>query len=301
MSEQILSTITNQQELENLLKKTRTVKEKWAVLLQVTERRDQKQIEWLVGVIDNTKNSKSLRKLVAQALCYNPNGLSGETFVYVIENRHEDWQFRKIALQALFYSKYPKSALGELLSPIVADKTDHWEVRYKAIQLLGDADCNESLGLLASLLLDSNEYDEIRENAAYALGILSEDGAYEVLISVLNDPSDNVRIWVINALGHLGDERAIPYIREIMRTDPTDAVRRTAVHALSDLNTTKEVDIFAEALKDKNWAVRWNAIWGLNQVNSEEAISIIATALNDRSKEVREWAAMSLERHQARR
>jgi HEAT repeats len=294
MSQHILNGITSQQELENWFKNTKSHKEKWALLIHIRELKNQLLNEWLERIIANEKNTKTLRTLVTHAISLDNNGLTGEVFRRIIENRNEHWKLRKLAVDALFHSKYMHPEFGETLSQVAADKNDHWEVRYVAIERLGESEYTESLDLLASLLLDQNEPNEIRENAAYALGVMDASAAYEPLVRAMQDPAASVRRWTVNALGHLGDQRAVPLVKEVLRTDTDDSVREAAIHALSDLKVTDDLEIFEEAIKDRSWYVRWNTIYWLSYIEDEKVPAIIATALKDRSKKVREWAAKCL-------
>jgi hypothetical protein len=84
-------------------------------------------------------------------------------------------------------------------------------------------------------LLDAlrNDDDEISASAAEALGYLGDKRAVDALIEALENPE--IRPFAVEALGRIGDPRAVPPL-EALRDDPSRLVRRYVAEALESLN-----------------------------------------------------------------
>ena len=83
-------------------------------------------------------------------------------------------------------------------------------------------------------LLDAlrNDDDKISASAAEALGYLGDKRAVDALIEALENPE--IRPFVVEALGRIGDPRAVPPL-EALREDPSWLVRRYVAEALESL------------------------------------------------------------------
>jgi HEAT repeat protein len=71
------------------------------------------------------------------------------------------------------------------------------------------------------VLRDSREDAQLRGHAAEALAYLGNRRAAPALITTLDDPSPEVRLWSAFALGELGDRRAVAPLERLAATDVT--------------------------------------------------------------------------------
>ncbi|GEM_PF-6807172 len=71
--------------------------------------------------------------------------------------------------------------------------------------------------------------------AAEALGIAGTFEAYNILISSLNDPSNEVREWIINALIKIGRRTAIDHVRHQMEVASDTEYKAFCRDAISKL------------------------------------------------------------------
>jgi HEAT repeat protein len=106
------------------------------------------------------------------------------------------------------------------------------------------------------------------------------------LIELVRDGDLYVAVGAASALGHIGDERAIPVLDEAMRR------AGIAPYAIMSLNRLGAISKFSEALKDDNWLVRYGGVMGLGESGHPEAIVPLAEALNDKHTHV-QWAAVT--------
>jgi len=91
----------------------------------------------------------------------------------------------------------------------------------------------EAIAALRGLLTDPKAY--IRINAAFALGEIGDERAFDALTAALKDKNDYVRSETAVALGRIGDRRVVAALEETAR-DPNPFVRLDAVVALNRID-----------------------------------------------------------------
>ena len=112
-------------------------------------------------------------------------------------------------------------------------------VRQAALHALGILSPPRAAASVMRLLLDANEDDETRADAAEALAHFKKEGIVDVLIEHLRDRSAQVRYSAAYSLGQQGDGRAIEKLREVASHDhaatPWGSVSSSALRALEAL------------------------------------------------------------------
>jgi len=126
----------------------------------------------------------------------------------------EDWEVSDKSFDALV--ELGPKAVEPLLNVI---STQPVEIRTLLVSILGKIGDEKALKPLLSMLKD--DAFEVRAEIAYVLGWLIIDKKnIEPLIEILlNDKEAEVREAAADALGNLGDERAIPYLEQIASND----------------------------------------------------------------------------------
>jgi HEAT repeat protein len=101
---------------------------------------------------------------------------------------------------------------------------------------------------------------EAKCTAAYYLGENGDAGCVPALIEALSDPDSHVRRVAAQALGKLGDERAVEPLAELVRdgTQPTH-VRCAAVSALGRLNGPKATPVLVRTAQEEQGWLRHSA------------------------------------------
>jgi HEAT repeat protein len=171
------------------------------------------------------------------------------------------------------------------LTPLVEALMDEEEeVRMEASYTLG------AMGSVAvPLLTQALSYTkEGRLHASCALRQIgpSAKAAVPRLIRVANDDEYwIVRAAATDALGHIGDRRALSALMHLIRTDCESRVREAAASALGRFapEETKVVPILIEAL-DANERVRWQAADSLASCGSKAVPLLVAYIRNRKSK-----------------
>jgi len=143
---------------------------------------------------------------------------------------------------------------------------------------------------LIRALKDSNPY--VRKEAAEALGKIGDERAVEPLIEALKDSYLAVRWKAAEALSKIGERAAGPLIEALKDSD--EYVRMGAAGALGEIGDSRAVEPLIEALKDSNADVRSSAAIALGEIGDRRAVGPLIEALKDSNEFVREEAAEAL-------
>lgn len=193
------------------------------------------------------------------------------------------------------------------------------EVRLEAARALTQLKAVQSVaGLVARLAVVDATHSLGVQEIFRSLG----PGAVTELMGVLeSDVPEHVKILAADALGHIGDPRAVPALLKLFhtpgrksgdtihehkarrgrayadRSQPTNAsvaLRLAVVQALSVLVDPRALDAILAALEDPIWEVRAQAAHCASQLGSTDAIPRLESLLNDEHWWVRFHAAEAL-------
>ncbi|MBR1368603.1 hypothetical protein RJ53_03425 [Methanocalculus chunghsingensis] len=112
------------------------------------------------------------------------------------------------------------------LLPLLAD--GEGAVRAMAARSLGKLRSTDAISPLITCLPDLKA--DVKREAVIALGRIGRP-AVENLVATLNGPSDEIRRGAAEALGEIGDQRAIPHLVNLLGSDNA-GVRAAAIEAL---------------------------------------------------------------------
>jgi HEAT repeat protein len=113
------------------------------------------------------------------------------------------------------------------------------------------------------------------------------------LINRLGTESVEMRTYILQALGKVGDESAFPAILDAVR-DSNSTIRRFAVSALADLGDTRAVDVLIDALNDSETDIRVAATVALGRFGDKRAEDALIVLLDDKEISVRAQAVITL-------
>ena len=139
-------------------------------------------------------------------------------------------------------------------------------VREQAIVQLGDLDGRSATGALTEFL-DSSQPKGTRLLATRALGKIGQDEAVPILIRAIPEDDLELRTATVEALGMIGDVRAVqPLIEQAKQTN----VQLTAIWALGNLRCQESIAALTELLKSDDKFVRYNARQSLKRLGRLE-------------------------------
>ncbi len=113
-----------------------------------------------------------------------------------------------------------KKALQPLIAVLQrSEDPDRQEAAAYGLGILGD---RRALETLTRTLGNPEGCPRVRGCCAEALATLGDPTASFALLATLDDPAVEVRFWSVYALGQLKEQRAIPRLERLARTDPAE-------------------------------------------------------------------------------
>jgi HEAT repeat protein len=150
---------------------------------------------------------------------------------------------------------------------------------------------------LIDALRDSKS--SVRQSAVRALGTRRDLRAVKPLIEALGNRPEE-RWWIINALGELGDTRAIDALTASLR-DPSASVRSKAAEALGKLGDSQAVEPLVASLQDSDYDVRGNAAKALGELGDVRAVAPLIEAHKSDKSFVRSMVINALRKLKSKR
>lgn len=121
-----------------------------------------------------------------------------------------------------------------------------------------------------------NDVNNYREDIREIVANINDD--IDVILKLVDDDSENVRISAISRLGTLDDPRAEGFLIEVFN-NPRSELRTVALVGLMKIGRFSEV--FLTALHDTNMWVRYYAVKAIWETGGEDFIGHIVEALKD--------------------
>ena len=113
------------------------------------------------------------------------------------------------------------------------------------------------------------------------------------LIARLRTGSEEMHTYILQALGKIGDESALPVILDAAK-DSNGTIRRFAVSALADFGDARAIDALITALDDKEPDIRVAAVMALGESSDRRANDALMALLDDKDSAVRTQAVIAL-------
>jgi aminopeptidase N len=139
---------------------------------------------------------------------------------------------------------------------------------------------------LQAVARDDSSY-RARGAALRAIGRIKGAGAYETLVAAVNadSPDGFLRDAALNGLGYLGDDKAVPLLREWAAPGKDMDSRQAAIGSLARLQKdNKELtQVIAGYLQDSHFPVRRTAIYALGGRGDASAIPALEAMLQSKS------------------
>jgi HEAT repeat protein len=151
------------------------------------------------------------------------------------------------------------------------------------------------LSRIAFLLAGLSFFERITCSGLFGTDVkkFKETGNVQGLIFALQHKDPVVQYNAAEALGEIGDERAVEPLLDALKNDETGGVRWKAVEALSKMGTPAVAGLIA-ALQHDDDDVRWKAAIGLGEIGDPKAIPPLINLLCDEDRFVRSRAAYAL-------
>lgn len=141
-------------------------------------------------------------------------------------------------------------------------------------------------------LINNLEYFDlkIRIESIEALGQLGDKRAIGPLSKLINDPTEQIRNCAIWSLGLL---KAAEVLIENLNNESED-VRKNIIEIIGNNEISEALESLIGLLQDPNEEIRASSAWALGKLENRQAFKPLIQCLNDEYDEVRENASWAL-------
>jgi HEAT repeat protein len=122
----------------------------------------------------------------------------------------------------------------------------YWKIRLEITLLLTRCNSRAAAETLAALLQDS--VAAIRSSAIQNLLGMKREYAGDAVLRSLDNTDEQVRYIAIQAIGNLGDQRAVPRLMQTLKDDPNTYLRQKAAVALAQLGVREAAPLLKTML-----------------------------------------------------
>jgi HEAT repeat protein len=135
-------------------------------------------------------------------------------------------------------------------------------VRETAVWSLGNIGDRSAMDILAAATGDRNP--NVRGTAAWAIGNMDDEGTHAPpgLLKLLGDDDTDTRLKAAWALGQLEDATALPAIRDALKAEKNDRVRRALIRALMKSGESSQQTL-TQLLSSSDPQIREAAVRGI--------------------------------------
>lgn len=147
-----------------------------------------------------------------------------------------------------------------------------------------------TLPLLLACLCDQS--GDVRQKAAVILSYRDDVGIAD-LEAALNDPKAGIRFEAAGLLEKFPFDQSRPYYLRVL-ADPSDDVRRRAMHGFMRHVTAENLPEFLNLLKNRTREVRWHFVQRMIEIGGDTAVKGLQMAIHDRRDGVRHYALSGL-------
>lgn len=219
-------------------------------------------------------------KMLIKALLYQ-KGVKGR----ILRKTEED--VRREAAKALGQIGDAR-AVKPLIS--VLNHSD-WHVRDAAVEALGQIGDARAINPLIAALNDSQVY--VRNSASSALKLMEHKLDDQQRVQVAIAQAGMVPAAWKEVVG-FGSIAVKPLIEALNDSDSSGSVHQKVVEALGQIGDARAVEPLIGVLNHRDWHVREAAVEALGKIGNARAINPLMAALNDSDRSVRSSAAQAL-------
>jgi len=207
--------------------------------------------------------------------------------------RDDDWGRTQKA--AKFLRKFARHLRGRDHDPVLralcaAAEDKNWHVRWAVSEALAWLPDPESKRVLSLRLGDRNWIVQVA--VIRALVVHGAADTIDKMIPLLGSPQQAVREAAAEALGELGQSKAIRALADAFRSDKDSFVRLAALKSIQQINPSLAREHLEHALSDEFIHLRWYATKTLAPVFDEGDIATLARLLRDDGKP--DWEEQSI-------
>jgi HEAT repeat protein len=180
-----------------------------------------------------------------------------------------------------------ESYLGERIARLLADQDN--SSRWRAASALGLMRSSTAIHPLMAALDDKDEF--VRAKASEALGRIRGDRALTTLVKRLGDANNFVRWNAATALAKIRNSNAVEPLLGALATETDDYARGGMIDALGELGDERAIDALSLQLKQSNEGVGWHASEALVKIGGRGISELLRSVIGD-DDQIR-WSAFT--------
>jgi HEAT repeat protein len=181
-----------------------------------------------------------------------------------------DEETRRLAVADL--CDYPVTEIKESLFRALGDES--WRVRKEAVELISSISASADMTEELIGLLRSQDNAGLR-NAAVEILVRQGANAVSVLHSYVNDDDHDVRKFIIDIMGSIGDASFVPDLIHAL-DDPDANVRSAAVENLGKIGDTRALEPLLNSLEKADEWLQYTILEALGRIGAPVPVSCIA-------------------------
>lgn len=134
---------------------------------------------------------------------------------------------------------------------------------------------------LAAVLEQANGDCDQRRNAAYDLGYFASRDVMPVLLKLLGDSDEFVRVYAIQSIVRLNDTAAVPDLVHFAKSTLPGLVLTNIIRALAELRDRRATPVLCELLSSTDPMVRYDAASALGEIQDPDSLEELAKWTTD--------------------
>jgi HEAT repeat protein len=212
-------------------------------------------------------------------------------FPYILSlGKRRDPIYRVYALEAI-YHVYDKR-LYYFLMEMLGDENK--SVRYYALRCIENNNLNQALSQVRNLALHDDNY-EVRVKAIEVLGGVRDYNSLYVLLRCISDENNSVRHAAAMSLYLIGQSKSAYSLSNQLYRETDDSIKELIIKTLVKIKNGGGFKGLERVLtRDRNPKMRVLAAYALGEIRDRRAVSILLKALYDKDLKVRSEACHSL-------
>ncbi|MBB6478806.1 HEAT repeat domain-containing protein [Spirochaeta isovalerica] len=249
-----------------------------AIITAIQNEKDETYNDVLIDILNRSGNSKIKTQIISFFETQEDN--AAEDFALnVLKMSTEDYDVDEKVLTAVisYCGTLKLESSAEFLYQLSDNKSK--TISASAIRNLGKTGVTTNAEKFLERIQDEDfedDEDELRESVILLLGELKYKPAVLTLMDIAQDDgySSVARRYACDSLGKIGDEQAIPVLKELLN-DSDSILRSYAISSLAYFDTNEIEDILIQALRDSFWRIRVAAAKALSERKSTSAVDIL--------------------------
>ena len=249
-----------------------------AVINSIQSEKDYSYNDELLDILIITGNTK-IKLPILSFFENQETDIASSYSLDVLKRAADDYDIdQKVLLSAITYSGTIKN-LDAVESLFQLSNSNKPVIAAEAIRTLGKTGditfAEQFLERLQDDDFDDNE-SSLRESSILLLGELEYKPAVLTLLDIVQDNSYSsvARRYACDSLGKIGDEQAIPVLKELLN-DPDSILRSYVLTSLAYFETDEIEEILIQSLRDSYWRIRVAACEALSERKSVNAVDIL--------------------------